>query len=110
MEPLVIERTVYSLACGYAGTLDLYARAKGVLTVLGPGVVHGILPARLCGQSSALCRLPWRGTELRLDFTEPTRWHSARLFDQLHCRPSRSNPAVYLPPRGDWFILIWVPR
>ena len=34
LEPLAIERTVYCLACGYAGTLDLYARVKGVLTVL----------------------------------------------------------------------------
>jgi len=34
LEPLAIERTVYCLGCGYAGTLDLYARVKGVLTVL----------------------------------------------------------------------------
>ncbi len=34
LEPLAIERTVYCLACGYAGTLDLYARVKGALTVL----------------------------------------------------------------------------
>jgi hypothetical protein len=34
LEPLAIERTVYCLECGYAGTLDLYARVKGVLTVL----------------------------------------------------------------------------
>jgi hypothetical protein len=29
LEPLAIERTVYCLECGYAGTLDLYALAKG---------------------------------------------------------------------------------
>jgi hypothetical protein len=34
LEPLAIERTVYCEACGYAGTLDLYARIEGVLTVL----------------------------------------------------------------------------
>jgi hypothetical protein len=34
LEPVAIERIVYCLACGYAGTLDLYARVKGVLTVL----------------------------------------------------------------------------
>ena len=34
LEPLAIERTVYCDACGYAGTLDLYARVKGLLTVL----------------------------------------------------------------------------
>src|SRR5499427_9061360 len=34
LEPLAIERTVYCDACGYAGTLDLYARVKGVLTIL----------------------------------------------------------------------------
>jgi hypothetical protein len=34
LEPVAIERTVYCLECGYAGTLDLYARVKGVLTVL----------------------------------------------------------------------------
>src|SRR5262252_3076493 len=34
LEPLAIERTVYCHDCGYAGTLDLFARVKGVLTVL----------------------------------------------------------------------------
>jgi len=34
LEPLGIERTVYCEVCGYAGTLDLYARVSGVLTVL----------------------------------------------------------------------------
>ncbi len=34
LEPLAIERTVYCKACGYAGTLDLYARVEGVVTVL----------------------------------------------------------------------------
>jgi hypothetical protein len=34
LEPLAIERTVYCEVCGYAGTLDLYARVSGVLTVL----------------------------------------------------------------------------
>ncbi len=34
LEPVAIERTVYCSDCGYAGTLDLYARVKGVLTVL----------------------------------------------------------------------------
>jgi len=34
LEPLAIERTVYCVECGYAGTLDLYARVKGVPTVL----------------------------------------------------------------------------
>ena len=34
LEPVAIERTVYCLACGYAGTLDLYARVKGILSVL----------------------------------------------------------------------------
>jgi len=34
LEPLAIERTVYCEACGYAGTLDLYARIEGALTIL----------------------------------------------------------------------------
>src|SRR2546427_1215226 len=34
LEPLAIERTVYCEVCGYAGTLDLYARVSGVLTIL----------------------------------------------------------------------------
>jgi hypothetical protein len=34
LEPLAIERTVYCEVCGYAGTLDLYARVRSVLTVL----------------------------------------------------------------------------
>ena len=32
--PIAIERVVYCQACGYAGTMDLYARVNGVLTVL----------------------------------------------------------------------------
>src|SRR5262249_11036297 len=34
LEPLAVEHTVACLQCGYAGTLDLYARVRGVLTVL----------------------------------------------------------------------------
>src|SRR5262249_40271571 len=34
LEPLAVERTVVCLQCGYAGTLDLCARVRGVLTVL----------------------------------------------------------------------------
>jgi hypothetical protein len=34
LEPLAIERAVYCEDCGYAGTLDLYARVKGIPTVL----------------------------------------------------------------------------
>src|SRR5262245_34040247 len=33
-EPLGIERVVVCPRCGYAGTLDLYARVQGLLTVL----------------------------------------------------------------------------
>ena len=34
LEPLAIERTVYCERCGYAGTFDLYARVRGVLSLL----------------------------------------------------------------------------
>ena len=34
LDPLAIERAIYCDLCGYAGTLDLYARVGGVLTVL----------------------------------------------------------------------------
>ena len=34
LEPLAIERTVYCPACGYAGTLDLYALVNGAATVI----------------------------------------------------------------------------
>ncbi len=34
LEPLAIERAVYCKDCGYAGTMDLYARVKGIPTVL----------------------------------------------------------------------------
>ena len=44
LEPLAIERTVYCLECGYAGTLDLYARVKGVPTVLDWKSGKGIYP------------------------------------------------------------------
>src|SRR5437879_3318161 len=42
LEPLAVERTVYCFDCGYAGTLDLYARIKGVL-INGP--LPGSVPA-----------------------------------------------------------------
>jgi hypothetical protein len=44
LEPLAIERTVYCLDCGYAGTLDLYARVKGVLSVLDWKTGRAIYP------------------------------------------------------------------
>jgi hypothetical protein len=44
LEPLAIERTVYCVECGYAGTLDLYARVKGVLTVLDWKTGRAIYP------------------------------------------------------------------
>ena len=34
LEPLAIERVVACEACGYAGTMDLYARVEGIPTVL----------------------------------------------------------------------------
>jgi hypothetical protein len=34
LEPLAIERVVHCSACGYAGTMDLWARVGGVATVL----------------------------------------------------------------------------
>ena len=34
LKPLAIERTVYCDLCGYAGTLDLYARLSGISTVI----------------------------------------------------------------------------
>ena len=44
LEPLAIERTVYCLECGYAGTLDLYARVKGVPSVLDWKTGRAIYP------------------------------------------------------------------
>jgi len=44
LEPLAIERTVYCLNCGYAGTLDLYARVKGVPSVLDWKTGRAIYP------------------------------------------------------------------
>ena len=44
LEPLAIERTVYCLGCGYAGTLDLYARVKGVPSVLDWKTGRAIYP------------------------------------------------------------------
>jgi len=34
LQPLAIERSVYCELCGYAGTLDLYARVAGILSVI----------------------------------------------------------------------------
>src|SRR4029450_4435399 len=47
LEPLAIERTVYCQACGYAGTLDLYARVEGVLTILDWKSGRAIYPEAL---------------------------------------------------------------
>jgi hypothetical protein len=47
LEPLAIERTVYCLECGYAGTLDLYARVEGVLTILDWKTGRAIYPEAL---------------------------------------------------------------
>ena len=44
LEPLAIERTVYCLDCGYAGTLDLYARVRGVPTILDWKTGRAIYP------------------------------------------------------------------
>ncbi len=34
LEPIAVERAIYCEDCGYAGTMDLYARVKGIPTVL----------------------------------------------------------------------------
>ena len=44
LEPLAIERVVACVVCGYAGTLDLYARVRGVLSVLDWKVSRAIYP------------------------------------------------------------------
>lgn len=47
LEPLAIERTVYCRDCGYAGTLDLYARVEGIATVLDWKTGRAIYPEAL---------------------------------------------------------------
>src|SRR5262249_2687102 len=44
LQPLVIERTVYCIRCGYAGTLDLYARVEDRLTVIDWKTGRAIYP------------------------------------------------------------------
>ena len=44
LEPLAIERVVYCGDCGYAGTLDLYARIQGRLTLLDWKTGRAIYP------------------------------------------------------------------
>jgi hypothetical protein len=44
LQPLMIERTVYCVRCGYAGTLDLYARVKDRLTVIDWKTGRAIYP------------------------------------------------------------------
>jgi len=44
LKPVLIERQVYSLQHGYAGTLDLLARVNGVLTVIDIKTSRGIWP------------------------------------------------------------------
>jgi hypothetical protein len=44
LAPLAIERTVYCAHCGYAGTLDLYARVRDRLTVIDWKTGRAIYP------------------------------------------------------------------
>ena len=44
LEPLAIERVVVCEGCGYAWTLDLYARVRGVPTILDWKVSKAIYP------------------------------------------------------------------
>jgi hypothetical protein len=44
LEPLALERVVYCEDCGYAGTMDLYARVKGRRTVLDWKTGRAIYP------------------------------------------------------------------
>jgi hypothetical protein len=44
LKPLVIERTVYCIRCGYAGTLDLYARVENRLTIIDWKTGRAIYP------------------------------------------------------------------
>src|SRR5262249_31089844 len=44
LEPLALERVVYCEDCGYAGTMDLYARVKGIPTVLDWKTGRAIYP------------------------------------------------------------------
>jgi hypothetical protein len=64
LEPLALERVVYCEDCGYAGTLDLYARVKGIPTVLDWKTGRAIYPEALLQArvSAALAALP-RGPE-----------------------------------------------
>jgi genome maintenance exonuclease 1 len=44
LKPILIERTVYSKAHGFAGTLDLLARVNGVLTEISVKTAKAIYP------------------------------------------------------------------
>jgi hypothetical protein len=44
LEPLALERVVYCEGCGYAGTMDLYARVKRIPTVLDWKTGRSIYP------------------------------------------------------------------
>ncbi len=61
LEPLAIERVVYCEECGYAGTLDLYARVKGVPTVLDWKTGRAIYP------EAFLQNVAYRHAAARLD-------------------------------------------
>src|SRR5215470_10946789 len=73
LEPLAIERTVYCELCGYAGTLDLYARVSGIPTVIDWKSGKAIYPEAflqnvayrhaadrlgLCSEQGLIVRLP----------------------------------------------------
>jgi hypothetical protein len=124
LEPLIVERTVYCIECGYAGTLDLYAKVKGVLTVLDWKTGKAIYPeaflqnvayrhaAQRCGMPSAqglIVRLPklvddpaWEvmvvpGNLGLADFHAALRlWRWQRRMDG---RPTGSGPATPTSPK-----------
>jgi hypothetical protein len=61
LEPLAIERVVYCSDCGYAGTLDLYARVQGLLTLLDWKTGRAIYP------EAFLQNVAYRHAAARLD-------------------------------------------
>ena len=72
LEPLALERVVYCEDCGYAGTMDLYARVKGIPTILDWKTGRAIYPEALLQNvayrhAAARLGMPaWQGLVVRL--------------------------------------------
>lgn len=94
LKPILIERTIYSLTHGYAGTMDLLARVEGVPTLIELKTSKGIYPESFLQAAAYSVALEEMG------YLEPTQSLVVRL-PKVETDPAFQVAAV--PPRADLF-------